>query len=572
MPADLPGELRAHDAATVQATCCATLVDQWVRDGVRHAVVAPGSRSTPMALAIAARPELRVDVMHDERAAAFAALGAGLATGMPSLVLCTSGTAATHLHAAVVEAHLAHVPLLVLTADRPPELRDVGAPQTIDQTKLFGGAVRWFHDPGVPAAEAAAAWRSTARHALAAAVGPDAGPVHLNLPFREPLVGEPAPLPPPRLGAWSAGTGAVEVEPLDRGLAADLRTALVAGRGLVVAGRGVDDPAAVADLATATGWPVLADPRSGCRGLPGVVAAFDPILRHGGFAAAHRPEAVVHLGEPPASKVLGTWLADVAVQVRVTATRGVVDPAHTVTHRVVAPPSAVCRALARLRWPVADGWAAGWARAAELADAALTRACGADAPALDEPAVARFLGRRPGHLVVASSMPVRDLEWFGPAEQRATAWSNRGANGIDGTVATAVGVAAATGEPVTVLLGDIALLHDSSALVALAHRDLTVRIVVVDNDGGGIFSFLPQAAALSTSRFEQLFGTPHGTDLESLAAAHHLPASRATSEAELDRELDAPGSRLVRVVSERSANVARHAALHAAVARALDGA
>ena len=215
-----PGARRPAD---VQATLCATLVDQWVRDGVEHAVVAPGSRSTPVALAIASRPEMRLDVYHDERSAAFAALGSGLATGRPALVVCTSGTAAAHFHAAVVEAHLSHVPMIVLTGDRPPELRDVGAPQTIDQTKLYGDAVRWFHDPGVADMAAAHTWRSLARHALERTLGPAAGPVHLNLPFREPLVGEPGELPEHHLGPVAVPTLALRLGTLTMHLERDRR-------------------------------------------------------------------------------------------------------------------------------------------------------------------------------------------------------------------------------------------------------------------------------------------------------------------------------------------------------------
>ncbi|MEX0848519.1 MAG: 2-succinyl-5-enolpyruvyl-6-hydroxy-3-cyclohexene-1-carboxylic-acid synthase [Ilumatobacteraceae bacterium] len=543
----------------VQATFCAALVDQWIRDGVRHALIAPGSRSTPMALAIAARAELRVDVFHDERSASFAALGSAAVSGMPALLLCTSGTAATHFHGAVVEAHLSGLPMLVLTADRPPELRDVGAPQTIDQTKLFGNAVRWFHDPGVPGPEAAGTWRALARHALEATLGIHAGPVHLNLPLREPLVGEPLPLPAPLLGSRAAESAAALVPE-------DWVPILSTARGLIVAGRGTDDPAAVEALSVATGWPVLADPRSGCRGSAVAIAAFDGILRLASFADAHVPDVVVHLGEPPASKVAAQWLAaSGAVQVRVSPRAGVIDPSHTITHRFVGVVSSFCTSLAAsLSIAVDPAWGSAWTVAGSAADAAVGAAVESSVE-LDEPAVARVLSEVDGFLVVASSMPVRDLEWFGAADQRATVWSNRGANGIDGTVATAIGIAAATGDAVTVLLGDVALLHDSSSLTALAARDVVVRIVVVDNDGGGIFSFLQQAGVLEAERVEQLFGTPHGTDLIALAQAHGLRAHTVRTADDLRQCLGRPGSQLVRVVSERTANVARHAELHAAI-------
>jgi 2-succinyl-5-enolpyruvyl-6-hydroxy-3-cyclohexene-1-carboxylate synthase len=549
---------------------CATLVDQWIRDGVRHAMVSPGSRSTPMALAIAARPELSLDVFHDERSAGFAALGTAAATGRPALVLCTSGTAATHLHGAVVEAHLSGLPMIVLTADRPPELRDVGAPQTIDQIKLYGSAVRWFHDPGVATDEVAHTWRALARHSVESSLGRSAGPVHLNLPFREPLVAEADELPEATLGDPS---GQAQGAPM---LPASLVAQLAAPYGVVVAGRGVDDPEAVMRFAAARGWPVLADPRSGCRGSNGSVAAFDGLLREPHFVAAHRPDVVLHLGEAPASKVTAMWLAQLDVpQVRVTPTSGVIDPSHSITHRLVGPVGSICSMLADVSptAPLDPDWLRQWSAAAAVADAAIeSTLAGASVDArglLAEPLVARTISEISGRVIVASSMPVRDLEWFGSARQRARVWSNRGANGIDGTVATAIGMARAEAQPVTVLLGDVAFLHDASSLTGLAGRDVDVRIVVIDNDGGGIFSFLPQASALDRSRFEQLFGTPHATDIEGLARAYGLRSVTVRSQLELEVELGRPGSSCIRVASDRDANVSFHAALHDSIVEAV---
>lgn len=551
---------------------CATLVDQWVRDGLRHAMVAPGSRSTPMALAIAARDELSLDVFHDERSAAFAALGCAASSGVPALVLCTSGTAATHLHGAVVEAHLSRVPMIVVTADRPPELRDVGAAQTIDQTKLFGAAVRWYHDPGVAAHEASHTWRALARNSFDRSLGGDAGPVHLNLPFREPLVAEPDELPDAYLGAREAVPAVLPA------VAGTVLRALDAARGVIIAGRGVDDVDAVMEFAARRGWPVLADPRSGCRGAHGAVAAFDGILREPHFAAMHRPEVVLHLGEPPASKVTAQWLAALEVpQVRLTVGEAVIDPSHRITHRMVGPVGQICRSLAGREWSTRpdEAWATEWTAASMAAEAALEAVLeGPDDrtigwSGLSEPAVARAVSRLDRTVVVASSMPVRDVEWFGAARQQASVWSNRGANGIDGTVATAIGIARAEGRPVVVLLGDVALLHDASSLTALARRDVEVKIVVVDNDGGGIFSFLPQASSLDVSRFEQLFGTPHGTDLELLAASHRLRSVTVDSLTELDGELARPGSACIRVPSDRTANLEVHASLQRAVVDAV---
>ena len=548
---------------------CATLVDQWIRDGVRHAVIAPGSRSTPMALALSARHELSVDVFHDERSAGFAALGSAAASGRPAIVLCTSGTAATHFHAAVVEAHLSSLPMIVLTADRPPELRDVGAPQTIDQTKLYGSAVRWFHDPGVASIDSTSTWRSLARHAFESTLGRCAGPVHLNLPFREPLVAVADELTAPMLGD---ALGFAEATPA---LPPSVVESLAEVRGVIIAGRGVDRPDDVMRLAEVRGWPVLADPRSGCRGHDGAIAAFDGVLREPHFVATHRPQVVLHLGEPPASKVTAQWAAQLDVaQVRVTPTAGVIDPTHTITHRLVGSVGDICAALSEHVGPggTDEDWRREWLAAGSAADAAIEAHLAASAAsglALGEPAVARVISGIDGPVVVASSMPIRDVEWFGSACQQARVWSNRGANGIDGTVATAVGYARASAQPVTVLLGDVALLHDASSLTGLAGRDLEVRIVVIDNDGGGIFSFLPQASELDSSRFEQLFGTPHGTDVEALARAHGLRSVTVHTVADLEAELAHTGSSCIRVITDRGANVSDHAALHAAIVEAV---
>ena len=578
-----------HDAAQVQpspadvqATFCAALVDQWVRMGMCQAVIAPGSRSTPMALALAGRNDLAVHVMHDERSAAFMALGIGLATGVPAALLCTSGTAATHFHAAVVEADLSGVPMLVLTADRPPELQGIGAPQTIDQTELYGGVVRRYADPGVPDAGGAAGWCDLAADWWLSAVGADPGPVHVNLPFREPLVGVAYQLPTATdalssqlasesvdVAGAAGGDGWFMMRPDVAGLAAMLDKSC----GVIVAGGGTDDAAAVGVLAAALQWPVLADPRSGCRHLPQAVSCFDSLLRHPAFAAGHRPTVVLHLGEAPASKVLGQWLRGTnAVHVQVYAQQRTIDPLGIVTERVYGQPSTVCNELA----PLVTGasgtpWLARWQQAEQLGQRAI-EAVLADHWVLTEPAVARLLSGAEARLVVSSSMPVRDVEWFGLPGARTIVHSNRGANGIDGVIATGIGVAAGTGEPTVVYVGDVAFCHDQSSLTALAARGLPLTIVVTDNDGGGIFSFLPQAATLLPARFEQLFGTPHGTDLVALAAAHGLGASTVTTVGELSAALADPATTVVHVRTDRAANVQLHDELHAAVAAALDAA
>ncbi|MGH9067362.1 MAG: 2-succinyl-5-enolpyruvyl-6-hydroxy-3-cyclohexene-1-carboxylic-acid synthase, partial [Acidimicrobiales bacterium] len=464
--------------SSVQATFAATLVDEWVRAGVAHAVVSPGSRSTPLALALAAADEegrLTLHVRLDERSAGFFALGLGLATRRPAVVVTTSGTAAVELHPAVVESHQARVPLVACTADRPPELHHVGAPQTVEQAHLFAGAVRWSVEPGVARAEAATTWRSLASRMVAEAVaGPlGPGPVHANLTFVEPLTGSPGPLPPGRPGGrpWHR----VEAAPLAPASDVVAELAGWAGRrGLVVAGAGAGgaDPRAVGAMAGALGWPVLADPRSGLRlDRPGTVAAADALLRGPGWARSHRPDVVLRLGAPWASKVLGAWLAGSGAEQFVVDPDGSwPDPDRTAGTVVRADPGLLCRAVARragggggggapdaraerlgpaygsidvsasrpdrpagLQEPAANPrpgrpsgavppvqagpWLAGWIEAESTAQAALDAVLAAQ-PVPTEPALARALVRSLGPaatLVVASSMPVRDLEWFVPA-------------------------------------------------------------------------------------------------------------------------------------------------------------
>jgi 2-succinyl-5-enolpyruvyl-6-hydroxy-3-cyclohexene-1-carboxylate synthase len=547
-----------------------------------------------MALALSADDRFVVHIQQDERSAGFLALGIGLASGRPAVVLTTSGTAAVELHPAVVEAHHAGVPLLVCTADRPPELRDVGAPQTIDQAHLFGRSVRWFTDAGVPDLEASASWRSLAARAVLEATSSPCGPVHLNLPFREPLVGRPGAIPEGR----AAGAAWHEAAAVDRRLAHDDVVALARrchGRsGVIVAGSGIEHAEPVLVLAHTLGWPVLADPRSGCRLVDrAVIAHFDTILRCAGDADHHhpgsdpsgvaealRPDVVLRLGGPPASKVLGQWLAAVAAdEIMVSADGTWHDPARSAAVVIDAEPSIVCRELAMA--VEAEHPSGAWLKRWRQADEAVGRAIGEVLAGRDEPtepALAReVVAAVPdgGLLLVASSMPVRDVEWYSVAREGLRVLANRGANGIDGLVSTAVGIALGSGVPTVALLGDLAFIHDSNGLLRAAERGADVTIVVVDNNGGGIFSFLPQASHLEPARFEQLFGTPHGADLVALARSYGIPAERIERQADirpaLHDALERGGIRVIVVPTERDANVAVHEAIHVAAARALDG-
>ena len=549
------------------ATFCATLVDEWARQGVRHAVVAPGSRSTPLAVALARNESIEVHVFHDERSASFAALGIGTASGFPAVLLCTSGTAATHFHGAVVEAHQSDVPMIVCTADRPPELRDVGAAQTIDQTHLFGTAVRWFHDPGVPSRDAATTWRSLASRTVQAAVGARPGPVHLNLPFREPLTGDVVDMPASREKKWSevVHLGASEVQDLS-----EIIKAISGQRGVIIAGRGASRD--VLSLSAALGWPIFADAVSGVReSNNSVVIGFDAILRSELFATSHVPEVVLRIGAPPASKVLAQWIKknDCRI-VQVRPTEMVSDPDHMVEFTVVGDVATTTRVLAAAVTPCDKAWILDWADAETRAQKAISEWTFEN---FSEPSIARTVTSAlsvGSHLVVSSSMPIRDVEWFGTTTPGVTVHSNRGTNGIDGVISTAVGVAIASKSRVTVLIGDVACLHDSNGLWALSRRDVDLTIVVTNNDGGSIFSFLPQAQIVSNSDFELLYGTPHGASFEHLAATHGIAYERVASVKDLETTLQRTGTRLIEVPCDRLANVAQHESLNSAVVAAVE--
>lgn len=572
--------------ADVQAAFCAVLVDEWARAGVTDAVVAPGSRSTPLLIALGADRRIKVHVVLDERSAGFVALGIGLATRRPAVVVTTSGTAAVELHPAVVEAHQAGVPLIAVTADRPQELHHVGAPQTVEQESLFAGAVRWSSSPGVPDAGASRSWRSVASRLVAEAVsgalGP--GPVHLNLAFREPLIGDPSAIDIPAARAGGAPWHR-SVARADHGVpeAVVAELSRFSGKaGIVVAGEGCGEPEVLLGAAGRLGWPVLADPRSGCRGTgpgPAVVASADALLRVPEIAGGWTPDVVVRLGAPWASKVLSQWLASLPPeipQVLADPWSRWADPERTASRVVAAPGAALLREVAARGSKPGAGWAERWLEADAAAQSVLDRLLGPGGDLeLSEPAVARALARSAPtgtRMIVSSSMPVRDVEWFGVPAQRPEVLSNRGANGIDGVLSTAIGAAAADGAATVALLGDLAFLYDAGALLWAANRDVSLTVVVVDNGGGGIFSFLPQATALPRDDFERYWGTPHGVDITAVASSYGVTAHEVVSRSELDAVLSGigkPGVSVAVVRSDRAANVSVHERLNTAVAAAV---
>jgi 2-succinyl-5-enolpyruvyl-6-hydroxy-3-cyclohexene-1-carboxylate synthase len=521
--------------------------------GVRHVCICPGSRSTPVALAFARQSAFRVWMHLDERSAAYFALGLGKATRMPAAVICTSGTAAANLAPAVVEAFHAGVPLLLLTADRPPEVRGWGAAQTIDQVRLYGHQVKWFAEAGPSGAAA------MARRAVATALAPFPGPVHINIPLREPLLPsvEMAPAEVAEVRPAPRAAGSVQVPPLPD-----------TDRGLIVCGP-LEDPAAaapIAELGTALGWPVAADPLSQVRCGPHhcdvILDSYDSYLRDPGIASSLAPEAVLRFGGPPTSKVLGELARRAPRTI-------VVDPGWRdpdLTAEVIAcDPAGAARAL-RIRRPPTD-WMARWQRA----DAAARGAVNLDR--LTEYAIFPLLGELlpdGAALTAGNSMPVRDMDGFLPGMAKTLrAFANRGTNGIDGVVSTALGIAAAG--PTALVIGDISFYHDMNGLLAAKRYALPLLIVLVQNDGGGIFSYLPQAS-LPRGEYERLFGTPHGLDFSHAAALYDLPYRRAESirafRATVSEWLSERGPQIVEVPSDRDRSLEEHRAVWAAAARA----
>jgi 2-succinyl-5-enolpyruvyl-6-hydroxy-3-cyclohexene-1-carboxylate synthase len=559
-------------SAATTATFCATLVDEWLQCGVRHAVVSPGSRSTPIALEIANRQEIEMHIFHDERSAAFAALGIAKASGIPAILVCSSGTAAVEFHPAVVEAHHSEVPILICTADRPAELQGVGAPQTIDQQNLYGVSVRKFVNAEVADESESHTWRKIARDLFATSLGKVRGPVHLNLRFREPLMGVATSLPPRH------ERSAMIADKVDLPSARSLRKlkkALNFKNGVIIAGPENYQIESIFRLAQTLSWPVLADPRSGAR-VPSkfVVAAADSILRDEDFAKKLQPQVVLRFGTLPASKVVNSWLASSgAKQIVITTTPTLADPDQLCALHIVGEIDELCAELVSDRTNGQNNrgdfsWLDLWDTAESSAQKSINAAL-ADEPGLSEPGVARALyGLLPeaSNLVVSSSMPIRDVEWFAAPRTGLRVHANRGANGIDGVVSTAVGIALATRQPTTLLIGDIALLHDVNGLIGLVSREIDLRIVVIDNNGGGIFSFLPQAQTLELTKFEKIFGTPHGVNLKMVAQAHQINTYEVANMSDVAEVLSQRGPWLARVVTDRQENVKVHERINQMVA------
>ena len=561
------------------------------RLGLAQAVVSPGSRSTPLAYALACEQGIEVTPVLDERTAAFFALGLSKVTRQPTLLVCTSGTATANYLPAVIEAWHARVPLLVATADRPPELRDCGAGQTIHQQGLFGSHVVWEREAPPPAATLAAlaGWQGLVGEAWAAT---REGPAHLNIPLLEPLA--PASFQEgftsgavrllADLFASSAMVGGVaclcgqtlkkpgdgEI-PKRLSLVPVLDWAMCFRRGLIVAGEAQPvsheiHAQAVLSLARALGWPVLADVLNPVRhrvpdGACSVVSFYDAILRDPQSAAALRPEAVIQLGQLPTSKVLREWLGAVPLPTLLLSPGGRnLNPLHKLHHTLPHAITDYAHAAITTEHTIDASWQEAWWSAQEAAATRIDAAFSAD----NENAVPFFEGKAAwllarhlpadAVLFLANSMPVRDAENFWPVQStRRRIFCNRGANGIDGTLGTALGTATAAATPTVLLTGDLSLLHDSNAFLLSREFRGSLTIVLINNNGGGIFNHLP--VAQENPYFERFWGTPQTVDIPMLAAAHAIPCLRITGWLQFIREIEQlpqQGIRILEILTDRA--------------------
>jgi len=610
-------QLLKNAANPTYAYVCA-FVDELQRAGIQHVVVCPGSRSTPLAFAFAAQPDIHIWMHVDERSAAFFALGIAKRSGQPVALLCTSGTAAANFFPAIAEAKLTHIPLLVLTSDRPHELRENGAPQAIDQTHLYGSHVKWSVDVALPEATNAALRyiRTTAARATALVTALPAGPVHLNFPLREPLTPGPiAEQPLPQLAqrditAWFGrpdNTPYITVhdsdrrEPDDETIAHLLGLIDTAKRGLLIVGpqEASELPELVVQLARLLGYPILADPlsqmRSGKHDQSHILTSYDAFLRIDAFTEQMQPEIVLRFGAMPTAKPVLTYLKRYSTcpLVVIDGNEDWQEPTQLASELIHTDPVALCKALVaalvgtdlsrpnsnqplrgRDESDPTDDWLLTWQQTDSYTKQAL-QATIQDFSAPFEGRVFTELNQllpEGALLYTGNSMPVRDLDtFFWGRERTVRIMGNRGANGIDGIVSSALGASAVTNGPNVLVIGDLSFFHDMNGLLAAKLHKLNLTIVLINNDGGGIFSFLPQADY--TEHFEQLFGTPIGLDYSYAAQMYGGHYQRVADwesfRVAVQRGMYDGGLHIVEVTTERDSNVHMHRELWQSVAQAL---
>ncbi len=568
------------DFRNTNSLWCSVLVETLVRCGVRQAVCSPGSRSTPLTVAFARHAGIEAVPVLDERSAAFFALGLAKQTRRAVVLVCTSGTAGANWLPAIIEANESGVPLIAITADRPPEMRECASGQTIDQQKIFGGFVTWYHELAVPepTVEMLRYLRQTVAHACERAKGAGGvahGPVHLNAPFRDPL-------PPIENASAKAVEGQIgeaffahlsaEIPVVTRGAV----QRVTADRGLIVAGAYAAEDAAryaekLGELARALGWPVLADVLSPARhvAMPGVtlVSAYDAILRNETAARELRPETVLCLGSWPTSKVLRGWLEKAQVETLLVApTETNRDALHGRTRQL-----AVRVEELNVTRDIGEGAAAGasyaqaWAKAEAGARGVIDGALEKESGVFEAKAAWMMARSLPAGtpVFVANSMPVRDLEYVWPVTERGVEiYFSRGANGIDGTLSTALGVAHGNEKPAVLLTGDLALLHDANGFLLKPKLRGSLTVVLINNAGGGIFEHLP--VAKFDPPFEEFFATPQQVDFAKLCAAHgveHVAVKDWAQFEALIGTLPASGVRVLEVRTDRKRDAAARKAL-----------
>ncbi|MEX0620809.1 MAG: 2-succinyl-5-enolpyruvyl-6-hydroxy-3-cyclohexene-1-carboxylic-acid synthase [Solirubrobacterales bacterium] len=577
--------------ANTNTALSSVFAEELARCGVKLAVVSPGSRSTPLAIALYRQVGIEVRVVLDERSAGFFALGAAASGSEPVVLLCTSGTAAANYHPAVAEADLSAVPLIILTADRPPELRDIGAGQTIDQIKLFGSAVRWFSEVGTHEADDSGLLhlRATACRAYWEAAGqPRPGPVHLNVAFRDPLdpthvagsVTATDPLaiegrperPLTAVAPFRPSPNADEIARINHLVASAHRVLIVAGR--------QDDPSLrqpVTDLAARIGAPILAEPTSQLRLGPHdrshLISDYDKVagrLLAGDENPDLLPDLVIRIGETPTSRNLRTWLAglgDVS-QMVIDPFFGWYEPSRIAELIIRAGPSELLDVIAPSHdgesarnsepGPVDQAYLSDWIAASEGTGSLKGQAApgqGNDEDRVTPANIHRALGSsyRDGDLVyTASSLAIREQETFLPGSDfDVLFFSNRGANGIDGVIASGIGAAHATGRATTIVTGELGFQHDLGSLALLGESPVPVRIVIINDNGGRIFSRLPQKASMPADEFEVLMSAPGKLDIKAAAELFRSPYLRISSAAELLPSLASQRTGLIEVVLER---------------------
>lgn len=559
-------------------------VDQLIYSGVEDVVISPGSRSTPLAMAFAEHPEIKQWVHLDERSAAFFALGIAKEQQKPVAILCTSGTAAANYYPAIVEAHYSRIPLLVLTADRPHELRDVGAPQAIDQTDMFSNYVNWYHDLAIPEPGMHVYARRQAARAVEEATSSHFGPVHLNLPFREPLVpdfglkglwrGDIKPVPQAEKGVSSLS---------DEQIYSLIKKFESYDRGVIVVGPQMDATFAdqVTKLASRLGLPVLSDPlsqlRAGDHDKRNIIENYDALLKSSEIQERLKPDFVLRFGAMPVSKAYLKWVKKYESETEhfiVDSYHSYREPAGISAQFIWAEPENFCR---QLYGELNEGddrneWLDLWQRMNKVAKDQMLKE---PDESLDEGHAVVYLSEAlPDHsnLFVGNSMPIRDVDsFFMATPKNVRVLANRGANGIDGVVSSAIG-AAVSGRNTTLLLGDVSFFHDLNGLWMAKHKDITLTIVMINNNGGGIFSYLPQVD--HPDHYEELFGTPVDLNfshaIEMYGGTHHKVESWSAYRQALAESYENEGLSIIEVITNRSEHVSYHKAKWQSVEEAIN--